>query len=621
MTTNRFTPERTGLPEGTPPNPVQLEVNEVADRFDVNIIIVSNTNSGKTSCISYVAHKYFYGETKKKMVYIAPMKALVEEKLNLWSSLNHPYHKLKVEIITGDFLIPNDKTDALLEAADIIVMTPESFASKINRANDTKYKMFKDVGLLVIDETHLVGEASRGATLEAAIIRFTNINSTAQLLALSATIPNYSDFYKWFSNVDKNKETIVIASDYRSVPLEYHFVPFEKTNNYNETSENKINAVIPYVKKHLNDSWLLVVFSKAFGDLLVERLASEGIHSEFHNANKTRSERLSMETRFLNKSLKVLVCTQTLIVGNNMPSRRVFVTATKDGGGPVPACTLKQAAGRAGRAGFDLFGDAYFLVEKGFLGRTEKQRILDGEKIISNFFKVQDVSLHFLAAVYSGQVKDSDTFHEWFKKTLAYAQTKTTEKEIFELLDKISEVMAKYRMIKITDNGFELTRRGIICVQMFLDPFYLFDLIRNFNAYFALQAPKPVDLAKALGCVRGKEAAYLKKNYNYVPKPIIKNIPPEFYDSVTVYYNLIGKQPILPMLNNLKFQALQDIDRISIALARVGKETGQFTDKESLILDALKYRVIHGLSEEEAIAVLTTPGVSPAKARKLSTVN
>lgn len=609
----------TGLPEEFELNPVQIQVDEIAHREDCDIIVASETNSGKTACISIVGHKYIYGKNKKKIIYVAPMKALVEEKFNLWRNENHPYSKLNLDIITGDFLTPNGKDEDIIRNADIIVMTPESFASKINRvmAHSTE-SVFEDVGLLVIDEVHLVGEEQRGATLEAALIKFMHINSKAQLLGLSATVPNYGEFKTWFDNLNE-KETIVISSDYRSVPLDFHFPRYDRAS-YQETVENKFSVIRTTIQENNQDQFLVVVFSKAFGDELQKHLAEYGITAEFHNANKSRPDRLSMEKRFTNGSLKVLLCTQTLIVGNNLPARRVIVTATKTAGGAIPAYTLRQASGRAGRAGFDTKGDAYFLIESGYGGSLDRKRILAGERIVSRFTHVSDVSFHFLAAVYSGLVKDSDDFHHWFMKTLAYAQSKTHHTKIFQLLDDISSLMQKYGMIVIKDDGFKITRRGSICTQMFVDPVYAYDLICNFNRYFALNSPKAADLAKALGAVRRYQAIYPKRAYPYVPKGIIKLVAPEYYDSTTVYYNQINNMNNPPMLNSLKYDICSDIERISLTLGRIARETNVFNEEEADILDSLKHRVLYGVSNSEALFAVQN-GVTAKKARRIKALD
>lgn len=99
-----------------------------------------------------------------QIIYIAPLKALVRERISDWGKgLCATLGKKLVEL-TGDY---TPDLRALL-AADIIICTPEKWDG-ISRNWQTRGYV-KKVGLLIIDEIHLLG-ADRGPILEVIVSR------------------------------------------------------------------------------------------------------------------------------------------------------------------------------------------------------------------------------------------------------------------------------------------------------------------------------------------------------------------------------------------------------------------------------------------------------------------
>jgi len=125
--------------------------------------------------------------TSFKIVYIAPMKALVQEMVGNFSNrLKH--YDMKVAELTGD----SQMTKQQISEASIIVTTPEKW--DVITRKQTSYTNL--VRLIIVDEIHLLHD-ERGPVIEALIAR--TIRRTEQtseyvrLVGLSATLPNYQD--------------------------------------------------------------------------------------------------------------------------------------------------------------------------------------------------------------------------------------------------------------------------------------------------------------------------------------------------------------------------------------------------------------------------------------------
>lgn len=169
--------------------PAQKKAIEAGLFNKENLLICTPTGSGKTMVAEFAFLDYFF-EKKGKCLYIVPLKALASEKYN---DFKKKYEKtgLKVGISVGDF----ESDDNYLANYDVILTTSEKLDSMIRH----KLVWLNDVKLLIIDEIHLLHDATRGPTLEMVITMFRKINPNIQIIGLSATIGNPNDLADWLS--------------------------------------------------------------------------------------------------------------------------------------------------------------------------------------------------------------------------------------------------------------------------------------------------------------------------------------------------------------------------------------------------------------------------------------
>lgn len=100
-----------------------------------------------------------------KIVYIAPMKALVTEIVgNFTKRLQDEFFGITVRELTGDIHL----TKAQIEETQIIVTTPEKWDIITRKSGDRAY--LELVKLIIIDEIHLLHDM-RGPVLEALVAR------------------------------------------------------------------------------------------------------------------------------------------------------------------------------------------------------------------------------------------------------------------------------------------------------------------------------------------------------------------------------------------------------------------------------------------------------------------
>ena len=114
----------------------------------------------------------------RKIVYIAPSKALCDERYEDWTRrLGQMNVGIRCAMITGDA----DASDCYreLQASQVILTTPEKWDSLTRRWNENFF-LFASVKLLLLDEVHLLADPSRGVCLESIVCRMKTIVRAAQ---------------------------------------------------------------------------------------------------------------------------------------------------------------------------------------------------------------------------------------------------------------------------------------------------------------------------------------------------------------------------------------------------------------------------------------------------------
>jgi len=175
-----------------------LESNE-------SYIIQMPTSAGKTFIAELAILESLTKFPTKKCVYVAPFRALTNEKEN---ELAHYLSKLgySVSSLSGDYEL-DEFQNFILYATDVLIATPE----KLDLLYRLQKDYFQEVALLIIDEGHIIGDVSeRAALLEFLIIRLKMKIPDLKIIFISAVLPeiNGTHFSSWLSG----KETNVIKS-------------------------------------------------------------------------------------------------------------------------------------------------------------------------------------------------------------------------------------------------------------------------------------------------------------------------------------------------------------------------------------------------------------------------
>ncbi|KLJ12359.1 hypothetical protein EMPG_09524 [Blastomyces silverae] len=379
-------------------NPMQTQIFHTLYHTSANVLLGSPTGSGKTVAAELAMWWAFREKPGSKVVYIAPMKALVRERVHDWRRRLTAPMGLKLVELTGD----NTPDTRTIRDADIIITTPEKWDG-ISRSWKTRGYV-RQVSLVIIDEIHLLG-GDRGPILEIIVSRMNYIASQSKgavrLVGMSTACANATDLGNWLGV----KEGLFnFRHSVRPVPLEIFidgfpeqrgFCPLMQSMNRptflaikNHSPEKPVIVFVASRRQtrltakdlinfcgmednprrflHMSEDDLQLNLSRVKDDALKEAL-SFGIG--LHHAGLVESDRQLSEELFANNKVQILVATSTLAWGVNLPAHLVVVKGTQffdakiEGYKDMDLTDVLQMLGRAGRPQFDTSGIARIFTQ------------------------------------------------------------------------------------------------------------------------------------------------------------------------------------------------------------------------------------------------------------------
>lgn len=379
-------------------NPIQTQIFHCLYHTDNNVLLGAPTGSGKTIVAEIAIFRALNLQPKCKVVYIAPLKALVKERIADWQQrFERSSLGLKVVELTGD-VTPDIQA---IRESQLIVTTPEKWDG-ISRSWQTR-EYVQHVALIVIDEIHLLGE-DRGPVIEVIVSRTNFISShtgrSIRIVGLSTALANAQDLANWLGI--KRMGLYNFKPSVRPVPLQVHingfpgkhycprmatmnrptfqairtYSPCEPTIVFvSSRRQTRLTALdlITFVAGDENPKQFLHIAEHEM-ELILQNIRDQNLKFclafgiGLHHAGLQEPDRKCVEELFLNRKIQVLVATATLAWGVNLPAHLVVIKGTEYFDGKVkkyvdmPITDVLQMMGRAGRPQFDNEGVAVVLV-------------------------------------------------------------------------------------------------------------------------------------------------------------------------------------------------------------------------------------------------------------------
>ncbi len=499
----RLVMERSGYSDLNPLQSLAVEKGILGDR---NMVICSATASGKTAVAEMAMLKSLI-ESSRKAVYIVPLRALANEK---YEEFRSRYGALgyRVSIQSGDRDLSKSPFSLRF---DILVTTSERCDSILR----SRPMWFDDVGVVVVDEVHLLDAEDRGPTLEIVITKFRKMNPRTRILALSATVGNPEQVAKWL-------DADLVASDWRPVKLSQGIYR-NKTIRYVEDGHERFEEVqsmegppavrlacdvvargkqaLLFANSRRGAERLSEDAALAIGPLLTEEerlrlsdladgiLSAVGYPTEqcrrlasvvrrgaaFHHAGETSEQKRMIEDAFRSGLVKVVAATPTLVYGVNLPAMRVVIRDLKRFSGfsseYIPVLEYKQMCGRAGRPQYDDHGEAISIAKSEAEETAIEQIFINGriEDIQSKIALEPVLRMHVLGLIASGFARRWEDLTGMMLATF-YGHQYGSSEEVEAKIEGVVRELADYEFIQIKDSAYLPTPIGKRVSELYIDP-------------------------------------------------------------------------------------------------------------------------------------------------------
>ncbi|XP_050081139.1 helicase POLQ-like [Anopheles maculipalpis] len=373
-----------------------------------NLIYALPTSGGKTLVAEILMLREIICRLRN-VLFIVPYVSLAQEKMIALSPFALELQFLLEEYSGGKGQCPprkrRKKNTIFVCTIEKALLLMDSLV-EAGRANE--------VGLIVIDELHMIGEQRRGACLEMLITKVQVLRAGIQIVGMSATIGNLTEVARFmladvytrdFRPVElkefvkcgedlyevRSREQAGHAEDVFGEKRTLEFPEYAEELQRLDTdhvvrlilevipessclvfcpTKNKCESLCAMLAKHLPPR--LAEHRAVEKEQIIRALKEDGsiapilplafrVGVAYHHAGLTQDERRTIEDAYRAGILSLIVCTSTLAAGVNLPARRVIIRSPYIGNSFLTLSRYKQMVGRAGRAGFGETGDSILI--------------------------------------------------------------------------------------------------------------------------------------------------------------------------------------------------------------------------------------------------------------------
>ncbi|XP_037718740.1 helicase POLQ-like [Drosophila subpulchrella] len=474
-------------------------LNLPAIRKRKNLIYALPTSGGKTLVAEILMLRELLCR-ERNVLFILPYVSIVQEKVSAMSPFAIDLDFLVEEYTAGKGKCP---PQPCRKRRSLFIASIEKGAVLMDSLIDVQRP--HEIGLVVVDELHLIGEKGRGATLEAFLTKVMFLNANIQIVGMSATIGNLSEISS-FLNADvytrgfrpvELKEYIKCGRDLLQInsagqTLDEIFVPSRSVDyNYSEAVKRAdpdhlaglisecapehcclvfcpsrkncenvallLSRIVPKQKffEHRRSEKvdLMDALDKMCGILspVLAKTLPYGI--AYHHSGLTTDERKYIETAYRFGVITVICCTSTLAAGVNLPAKRVIIRAPYVGQEFMTLCKYKQMVGRAGRAGLGEAGESILIAQSKDNLQVGQMLFSPMDKALSSMDQQEAVGLQslILSVVGLNLAECRRDLYRLVNSTLLAVQASSLEVAVEEIVLRILREMFKNKVLQLTE--------------------------------------------------------------------------------------------------------------------------------------------------------------------------
>ena len=468
-----------------------------------SILVSAPTASGKT-LIAMLAILNYLSKNNGKIIYLSPLRALAAEKFAEFKKLEKISigKKIKTSISTGDF----EHIEKNLENSNVLILTNEKMDSIIRHGAE----WVDEIGLVISDEVHLIGDESRGPTLEMILTHIKLLDLKPQIVGLSATITNSDEIAKWLDcKLVKNDwrpvplsegvydggkvmmsdgEIFEVKPSLRGIPIDLGVQCVQQGGQSLVFAETRVRSKSLATKAADIVSEMLEKKELTSLEKISKQILAENEHTEivktlailvkkgvaFHHAGLNQKCREIVEKEFRKGTIKLLSSTPTLAAGVNLPARRVVISninrynAKVGANRPISILEYKQLCGRAGRPQYDDYGESIIVGNGNAEDLTEYYIHGEPEPIISKITDDKSLRTHILSVIVTHPGIKKEELLKFFLQTLGGLQSSKTTLSF--AINIALRFLSSQQLIIKKDERFAATPFGKKTSMLYIDP-------------------------------------------------------------------------------------------------------------------------------------------------------
>ncbi|XP_034104144.1 helicase POLQ-like [Drosophila albomicans] len=478
-----------------------------------NLIYALPTSGGKTLVAEILMLREILCR-ERNVLFILPYVSIVQEKVSAMS----PF-AIAMDFIVDEYTAGKGKCPPQPQRKRrcLFIASIEKGAVLMDSLIDAERP--HEIGLVVVDELHLIGERGRGATLEAFLTKVMFLNANIQIVGMSATIGNLNEI-SMFLNADvytrgfrpvELKEYIKCGKDILQInsagqTMEEIFVPTRSVNfNYSPAVERADPDHLAGLVSECAPENCCLIFCSSRKNcenvaLLLSRIVSKqkffehrqsekvdlmnaldnicGVLSPvlaktlpygiaYHHSGLTTDERKFIETAYRFGVITVICCTSTLAAGVNLPAKRVIIRAPYVGQEFMTLCKYKQMVGRAGRAGLGDAGESILITQNKDNLKVGEMLFSPMDKALSSLEQQEATGLQtlILSVIGLNLADCRRDLNRLVNSTLLAVQAGALEVAVDDLVLRILRDMFKNKVLKLKDSAPKSNCSDIMTTQ------------------------------------------------------------------------------------------------------------------------------------------------------------
>jgi len=472
-----------------------------------SLVIAAPSSAGKT----------FVGEIAimaralegKRALYVVPLKAMADEKYRLFRQ-RYGSGQLGLEIVasTADL----NEFDAAIRRGlfDIAIIVNEKLDSILVQ----NPAIVEQIGLIVVDEIQMMGDETRGPTLEMLISKILALQANVQIVGLSASLTGLDNLASWLRAslvFDPNRPVELREGVLHGSEFHYccHNSKAEHTVTWPVGIQSQSESVDDVIVRLLRDGDVIerpvIIFCPtrrkttglaeriakdvpgAHASEAIERLRSEITETEltqklmailkqgvaFHSAELSHEVRELLEDRFRAGQIPVICATSTLAMGVNTPAKTVIFqepivwkgsgTTRRPIAELLSPSTYKNMAGRAGRTkAHDDYGTSVLIAPRPIEKMKYWQSLVNAQipQIRPQLFEPDTpLEIHILKLIATDICKTAEQVENLLENTFSgfiASQQREPGLNLSERIQEAVEASIKLDLIRTDERKFDL---------------------------------------------------------------------------------------------------------------------------------------------------------------------